>query len=223
MVKGSWSPAWIGRMTGRAIRGEFRCYMVRIFRGLVRGIVTAITIFRGIFKDTAFVAKGAVRCDAGMRPGQWIYVVMVKCTRSPTWICRVTGSTICRKSRRRVIRILSSLIGGIVTGVTVSWRGFYIPCFVTCGTIRSHGRMGTCERIDGIVIKVTGSPAWICTVTCGTIFRESGQCMVGIFCTLEICGVTGGAVGRRGFYIPSFMAGGTIICHGCMCTGERID
>ena len=68
MVKGSWSPAWIGRMTGRAIRGEFRCYMVRILGSLVGSIVTAIAIFRGIFKDSTFVTKRAVGSDAGMCP-----------------------------------------------------------------------------------------------------------------------------------------------------------
>jgi len=111
----------------------------------------------------------------------------------------------------------------VVTGGAVGRRGFHIPSFMAGGTIRSYGRMGARERIDGIMIKGTGFPARICAVAARTIFRESGQCVIRIFGTLEISGVTGGAVGRRGFHIPSFMAGGTIRSHGCMCTRERID
>ena len=69
-----------------------------------------------------------------------------------------------------MVGIFRTLEIGGVTGGTVGRRGLHIPSFMAGGTIRSHGRMGARERIDGIVIKGTGSPAWICAVTRGTIF-----------------------------------------------------
>ena len=168
------------------------------------------------------MAGGTIRSYGRMGTGERIDGIVIKCTGFPAWICAVATGTIFRESSQCMVGIFRTLEIGGVTGGTVGRRGLHIPSFMAGGTIRSYGRMGTGERIDGIVIKCTGFPAWICAVATGTIFRESCQCVIRIFRTLEIGRVAGGAFFRCIFSAGIRMAFGTIIRHRRMSAGEWI-
>jgi hypothetical protein len=86
MIKGTWPPAGVCGVARGTICGELSCYVVRIFRALVGGIVTSIAIFRGIAKLSIEVTGGAIACDGCMRTRQWIDRIMVKGAWSPAWI-----------------------------------------------------------------------------------------------------------------------------------------
>jgi hypothetical protein len=86
MIKGTWPPAGVCCVARGTICGEFSCHVVRIFRSLIGGIVTAITIFRGIAKLAVEVTGGAIACDGRVSARQWIDRIMVKGAWSPAWI-----------------------------------------------------------------------------------------------------------------------------------------
>ena len=66
-----------------------------------------------------------------MGTGQRINVIMIKGARSPARIRCVARSTIGREARNRMVRILGSLVGGIVAGIAIFRRVFKDTPFVT--------------------------------------------------------------------------------------------
>ena len=112
-----------------------------VFRSNECSIVTGIAIRRGIAELSIFVTGGTIIRDGRMGTCQWIKSIVIECTWSPTWICGVARGTIGRKLRCHMVRIFGSLIGGVVTGITVL-RGIAVLAIdVTGGTIIFNGRM----------------------------------------------------------------------------------